>query len=498
MSRHLVSIVKTLADYPDKPFGPSEKYPEYFFSDISGSRNHVYDSIRESLSILGLDRDRFGTKAWNPFKTLIKPGDRVLIKPNLVTSRHGEDKNIFSILVHGSVIRAVTDYAVKALDGKGEIVIADSPERVADFSRIIETTGLGSILKYYNANKAVSRDIRIFVRDMRRQRIEYWKGAIRACRELEGDPEGYTRIRLAAKDSAFSDVTQDRLRKLYGADYNRRETVRAHTRGYHEYEIPNTVLRSDVILSIPKLKTHYRVGTTLNLKGFVGLNGNKNLIPHRTLGDPTTGGDTYEYPAASFSGRLYRRLNDGLKHKFMARFQNMYSAFIYATILNAFRILFRPRAEDIVYNGGCWYGNDTTWRSVADISRIIHYADRAGALRETIQRRFFSVVDGIIGGDQDGPVSARPKNSGVIICGSNLISVDAVATYMMGFNPTEIRYLAGVMKQHPSFDLSLNYPEDILVCSNEDDLRMLFNLRRNRTLMFESPRSWKKSGIALK
>jgi uncharacterized protein (DUF362 family) len=493
----LVSIVKTEPVYPPPPFSPDESYPEYTFSDLSRTPNYVYRAIRNAFRLLRLDEERFCTKDWNPLGAVIKPGQRVLIKPNFVNSQHGTGGDLISVLTHGSIIRATVDYVIRALAGTGEIVIADSPERVADFGSICEFTGLNSILDFYNCRKTIIGNVKIVARDMRRENIKYWKGAIASRKTLEGDPEGYTRIRLEATDSAFSDIPHDRLKMMYGADYNRRETIKAHIGGYHEYEIPNTVLNSNVIISLPKLKTHYRVGTTLNCKGFVGLNGNKNLIPHRTLGDPSIGGDTYERPTHSIRGRLYRKLVDFLKDELMGRAENIYSAFIYVCILSAALKMLRPPKRDILYHGGCWYGNDTTWRSVVDITRIIHFSDKTGRLTPSMNRKFFSVVDGIIGGDLDGPMKTRMRRCGAVICGQDMVGVDAVATYLMGFNPIKVKYLAALISPHSSFDLSLNYPEDLLVNSDDEKYSRLFNLKRDDTLKFDPPLSWQGNGLEL-
>jgi uncharacterized protein (DUF362 family) len=495
-----IAIVKTEALYPEPPFSPGEAYPEYIFEDGPArgkAPNHVYGAVREALMLLGLDRDRFGTADWNPLSAVISPGQRVLIKPNFVNSQHGGNGDLRSVITHASVLRAVVDYAVKALQGRGQILIADSPERVADFNRILHATGMNQLLAFYRDRQYAVGQVSIVVRDMRRQTIEYWKGAISRCSDLEGDPEGYTRIALSGEESAFRDVDRKTIRRLYGADYNRRETVMAHSGGRHEYEIPNSVLNSDVIISVPKLKTHYRVGTTLNCKGFVGVNGNKNLIPHRIIGDPTNGGDTYDRPAGSFSGALYRRINDLLKDVLLSRQKNMYAAAAYAACLKGAEKILRPPAEDIAYHGGCWHGNDTTWRSVVDITRIVHFANRKGTLETTKQRKFFSLIDGIIGGDRDGPMKPRLRNAGILVAGGDLIAADAAATYLMGFEPLHLKYLAALLQPHRAFDLSMNYPADIVIHSNNPAFVPLFGCSRESTLCFEAPFSWQGNGMEL-
>jgi uncharacterized protein (DUF362 family) len=496
-----VAIVKAEAVYPEPPFSPGEPYPEYQFDDCrregQGAPNPVYRAVREALLLLGLDRDRFGTVDWNPFGEIIKPGQRVLVKPNFVNSQHAANGDLQSVVTHGSVLRAVIDYVILALKGNGQILIADSPERVADFGRILTATGTNDLLAFYRSRQDIIGQVGVVARDMRRQTIEYWKGAISRCTDLEGDPEGYTRIALSEEQSAFKGIDKKTIRRLYGADYNRRETIKAHSGGRHEYEIPNSVLNSDVILSVPKLKTHYRVGTTLNCKGFVGLNGNKNLIPHRIVGDPSSGGDTYDAPPRTISGALYRRLNDSLKDLLLARQKNQYAASVYAACLKAAQMLLDPPREDIAYHGGCWHGNDTTWRSVVDIVRIVHFSDAKGRMEATRQRRFFSLIDGIVGGDRDGPMKPRLRKAGVIVAGSNLIGVDAAATNLMGFQPLHLKYLAALLQPCPCFDLSLHYPDDIQIHSNDPRFAALFSNGRDSTLCFEAPFSWQGNGMEL-
>ena len=73
--------------YPSSaPFSPSKAYPEYRYSEeaLSSEENRVYDAVRNCLFAMGLDRSFFGTPRWNPLGEFIKPGSRVLIKPNMV------------------------------------------------------------------------------------------------------------------------------------------------------------------------------------------------------------------------------------------------------------------------------------------------------------------------------------------------------------------------------------------------------------------------------
>jgi len=58
---------------------------------------------------------------------------------------------------------------------------------------------------------------------------------------------------------------------------------------------------------------------------------------------------------------------------------------------------------------GNWHGNDTTWRMCHDLNRILMYADAEGRVHDQPVRRFFSVVDGIVAGEGNGPLDPTPK-----------------------------------------------------------------------------------------
>src|ERR1044071_4447444 len=79
-------------DYPDTaPFHPGQNYPEYAFAEVAAEANAAYDSVRECFHSAGLDKEHYGTPEWNPLKGLIRAGEIVLLKPNLVKESHPRD-----------------------------------------------------------------------------------------------------------------------------------------------------------------------------------------------------------------------------------------------------------------------------------------------------------------------------------------------------------------------------------------------------------------------
>jgi uncharacterized protein (DUF362 family) len=417
------AVVKAEAEtYPKKPpFSPDEIYPEYRCTDTS-PENAVYKAVRELLRKLELDEANYGTNRWNPLGELIEPGDDVVIKPNFVSESRSGSVDGESIVTHGSVIRPLIDYCLLALKGKGSLVVADAPQTDSDFEKIKETTKIQEVLDFVNATSSV----KVSLLDLRAEYAQVERGLVMNRHKLPGDPKGYLVVDLA-QGSAFHDI-EGLMHKAYGADYDF-EAVRAHhTQGRHEYFIANTILDADVIINVPKLKTHKKAGITGCLKNIVGINGDKNYLPHYRFGVKKDGGDGYSKGGAyqSIQGSFYQGVIRSLAKagpktlRLMAMLRGIY-AFL--------------RNTGVTDPGvGDWYGNDTIWRTILDLNRIVLYVDKSGHLQEEPQRKHLAVVDGIIGGEGNGPFEVSAKPSGVLIGGFNPVLVDATISRIIGFN----------------------------------------------------------------
>src|SRR5688572_28546794 len=115
------------------PFHPAQNYPEYRAGTL-GAENQVYAGVRGLLQTLGLDRARFGTPEWNPLGELVRPGDKVVLKPNLIWHAHRYRHDEWQqVITHGSIVRAVADYVLLALQGRGGLWIVDGPQLHADW-----------------------------------------------------------------------------------------------------------------------------------------------------------------------------------------------------------------------------------------------------------------------------------------------------------------------------------------------------------------------------
>jgi len=161
------------------------------------------------------------------------------------------------------------------------------------------------------------------------------------------------------KASGLLDMMRD-LRVSY-VDLNTDHVVRVRTRssysGLHELWLPRTVVDADLVVSMPKLKTHHWAGVTLSMKNLFG------IMP----------GSVYGWP------------------------------------------------KNVLH----YHGIE---QSILDISA-------------SLQRPPFTIVDGIVGMEGNGPIQGTAVNSGVLIFGDDPVAVDATSARLMQVDPSKIAYL---------------------------------------------------------
>ena len=251
--------------------------------------------------------------------------------------------------------------------------------------------------------------------------------------ELPGDPCGKIVVDLEGQSSEFWGHGKSR-RGYYGADYDINETNYAHD-GYHNiYSVSRTVLECDVFINLPKLKTHRKAGITCCLKNLVGINTYKNYLPHHSEGGPAEGGD--QFPENNLNALIEGPLASYLKQHF---FKNPTLAF-YLSPLNTFGKKVFGDSSQVIRNGS-WYGNDTLWRMILDLNKVLFFADPGGAIipqNFNSAKHYIGIVDAIIAGEGEGPISPDPVEMGYVVCGENPVAIDAVCGTLMGFDPFKI------------------------------------------------------------
>jgi len=435
MSRVVVDI-SAHAEYNDiPPYHPDTAFPELPFTDTSASSNRPYHQLRALFLSAGYDTAHAGTRDWNPLGHIIRPGETVLLKPNFVLHRNFSGGDLFASITHPSILRALIDYTFIALQGRGRIIIADAPQMDCSWDALSRALRLDAVQEFYRTRL----DFDIEVYDLRPfEVIDSDQPAFSTNRRARpGDPAGGLAIDLGNR-SAFRGMETGRF---YGADFDRRETLAHHRDGMHTYCVSQTVMNADVVISVPKMKVHKKVGVTLNLKGLVGINTNKNCLVHYRLGSPCEGGDQLpdaanRYDAALIRGQ--RKLFDALLAK-----QTRVGDWLYRIARQVYRTClkpFRPVSSGTrTVDGGNWYGNDTAWRMTADLAAIFYFADRTGVLHPARQRKMLCIIDGIIGGEGEGPLAPDARPTGTLVLGEDPLAVDIVTTRLMGLDPEKIK-----------------------------------------------------------
>jgi uncharacterized protein (DUF362 family) len=348
---------------------------------IVRTENYAPDTVKASMRKLFA---LLGRNPENPFEGFIKPGDKVFIKPNWVAHRYRasckQQHDVYTTITHPEIVKAIAKLVDIALDGEGKITIGDNPSIDADFGTLLNLQGFQSLseelkthLEIIDLRPLVCPDLSVY-------------GDKDKMVTQDGDPEGATEINLG-KDSLLYGLNPRLFRGVFS---DRRECVQAHTGTKQLYSLSNSIYNADVFISIPKLKTHHKVGTTLNLKGLVGTVAVKNYLVHWREGFPLVGGDAYP--------------------NFWCWFKDQFRS---------------------VKSRGAWSGNDTIWRMVVDLYTCFKQKSA----------RHFSIIDGILGGEGNGPFCPEPNNAKVILGGDDFLATDMVATRLMGFAVEKIPYL---------------------------------------------------------
>ncbi|GFI07886.1 MAG: DUF362 domain-containing protein [Lachnospiraceae bacterium] len=423
------------SQYPrDYYYRPSEDYPEYPFKKygLSETNNDVYRMIRSLFYELGLDKEHYGQSDWNPLGTYITPGDTVLIKPNLVyhhNHKNFPDHNGLECMVtHPSVIRCVLDYIMIALKGEGKIIIGDAPVQECIFERLLDVGGYRRIEKFYSQAEGLPCEVRFvdFRHSIMKVYDEIHSQQIRKQTEF-----GYKVVNIG-EESFFYGKESKRLRIT---NFDSKETIEGHTGKVQQYCISDACLQADVIVNLPKPKTHRLAGMTGALKNMIGISARKEYLPHYTMGAQEEGGDAYPYQdeAREQQYKLFDIRNQYYKE---------------GNELKALEITKEAWAlekyKKTVNNGidfGAWKGNDTIWRTVLDMNHAIFYTNRSGEMKERVQRKMITIGDMIVCGDNEGPLTPDYKEVGGILFADDPVEFDLFLCQLMGFEYTRVPVL---------------------------------------------------------
>lgn len=416
------------------------------------------------------------------FNSEIREGDTVLIKPNWVKESHLSRKEDWDyVITHPSVIEATIEVVAKKLNGKGKIIVADGPQTDSSFEKILEHMNISN---WYNI--ANNYNIELIIKDLREQEWTCKNGNIVSKNQLIKDSKGSIEMNLKDDLSEFFGHEKSKY-GYFGACPDMAETNKAHDRINNLYKVSKTAIECDVFINLPKLKTHRKAGITCALKNLVGITTYRNYLPHHTEGTPRDHGDQFKDDGVKnkIEEKVMRKIKQIMK-------DNMVIAKIFVPFKKIGGEIFGKTTE--VVRSGNWYGNDTIWRTIFDLNKILLYTSVDGTMRDDNwinTKRYIGIVDGIRGGEGIGSYEPDPVDSKLIIVGTNPVAIDCCCAKLMGFDYMKIPSL------YRAFDIkrykisNFNY-DDIVV--NSDDIKynkLLKDISSEDVLHFEPHFGWK-------
>lgn len=327
----------------------------------------------------------------------ISPGQRVVLKPNWVHHRNASGAGLDCLITHPSVIDAAIECITETQPKS--ILIGDAPVQGCDFEALLQQTG--------------------------RPPIPIIDFRLAGPTRTEND---YVRFNLGS-DSYLEPISK-RNTEFRVTMYPPEALRQTHGPANHQYLIARELLEADLVVNLPKLKTHKKAGITGALKNMVGANGHKSFLPHHRKGSAEEGGDCYaeRNPVGALAENLLDAANSsksGFGKQALARAAG--AAIRTGKVLNGHL--------DVE---GSWFGNDTVWRMVLDLQKIVCFGDTSGRIHAQPQRRIVHLTDAIIAGQGEGPLAPTPARLGLLTLGESAAACDWVHAALMGLDPDRI------------------------------------------------------------
>jgi uncharacterized protein (DUF362 family) len=452
-----VFIVRAVPHYPAFPYGADDS---------------LLNALRSLFSM-------WGKNPQNPFKEWLGPGGRVVIKPNWVLHHNPNEKGLDALVTHTSLIKHIIDLLAVALEGNGSIIIGDAPLQSCDFQALVSGTRVAEVVD--EARKRYP-GLDIQIEDWRLTVFENSSAA--QIHNVDYDSsilKDYEIVDLGM-DSFLEDIS-DYADKFRVTCYAPHLMAAHHRKGKHEYLVTRKVFDPDLLINLPKMKTHIKAGLTGALKNLVGINGHKEFLPHHILGASENGGDCY------YKRNSLRNLYDAAYDKFWTRYAELPEA---RRKLGTLMLGGLWRASQILTgdstSAGSWYGNETIWRMTLDLNHVLYFGNHA-------PKQIISIVDGIVAGEGEGPLSPKAKPAGLLVGGENPAYVDAVLGKLMGYNISRVPTAYHAI-YHRKSQFSGPYLESFSAQLKEEGGTTIIPFEQLPNFDFIKPEHWKRAAIS--
>jgi uncharacterized protein (DUF362 family) len=328
------------------------------------------------------------------------------------------------------LVKVIVDQVIRA--GPAEVRVGDAPLQSCDFKQLLRTTGIDDWAKALVNVEPTFKGIC----DFRRTTCNVASG-IRLSSENLQSLDKFVLFDLG-RESLQEPVTDGR-QAFRVTCYDPRWMAETHGPGRHQYLVAKDVLEADVVINVPKLKTHRKAGMTGALKNLIGINGNKEYLPHHRVGGAQSRGDCY--PGASVVKRALEYAYDQQNATVSVAIKTLWGG-----VIRPLNQILHLQGDEVGVEGA-WSGNDTIWRTCLDLNRVLLYGRSDGTLGHEPVRQVVHVMDAVIAGQGDGPLAPQPLAMGVILAGANAAAVDWVGAELLGYDAGRIPIVCEAFKR---------------------------------------------------
>ncbi|HSV87896.1 MAG TPA: DUF362 domain-containing protein [Bacteroidales bacterium] len=344
----------------------------------------------------------------------------ILVKPNWVNHVRSQTDSICLTTNH-NLILALIEVLLPLKPSK--ITVGDAPIQGCNWGKLHPAF-------FYEEINTLAKSFKtdILVRDFRRVVFDTAKNNL----SVEQNPLSDYIIFDVGKKSFLEPITRSDKNLFRVSQYDHERLAEVHRPGVHKYCISKALFEADMVISMPKVKTHEKAGITAALKNLVGVNGDKDYLPHHRTGGTSRGGDSYpgNNMLRNFAEHLLDIANKKIGKPSFRYWQKL--------AIEIWRLSSPGKVDQL---GAAWHGNDTTWRMVLDLNRIAIFGMQNGQLAESPQRQLFSLCDGIIGGQGNGPLFPEPLPLGFLSFSDNAAMNDYIFALLMKLNPEKLPLL---------------------------------------------------------
>lgn len=428
------------------------------YADPAGLARLVAKAVASGIGAEGTER---------PLRHLVPAGSTVLLKPNWVQDFNRSGATMDCMITHHRFIEAVLEHVLEA--GPAKVTIADAPLQSAAFDLLAPAAWRARM-------RAMGGEIPVEVVDLRNViTVKEGRRFVRVASNRRTDH--LVLFDLGA--SSLLEPISEPAGRFRCTNYDPDRIIAVQRPGVHKYMIAREPLDADIIFNLPKLKTHCKAGITAALKNLVGLNGDKDYLPHHRIGSPADGGDCYAEP--HLAKRSAELLFDLANRRIGRRGYGVAALFAGA----AARLALPIGTGGL--DGG-WHGNDTVWRMALDLNRILLYGRADGTMSERPLRTIYSLTDAITCGEGEGPLAPTAIGLGAVTFAAASAYADLVHSALMRFDWQRVPIVREAFREM-RWPLVTGSPGEVEIRLN-GEATSLASVAERHGRAFQAPAGW--------